>query len=52
MATNVGLLTIIVLIVTRFFDINISFLWRGLVFMALGIGFFLTNYLLIKRAKA
>lgn len=52
MVINVGLLTIIILIVTRFFDINISFLLRGLVFMALGIGFFLTNYLMIKRAKA
>lgn len=50
--TNLGLLSIIILITTRFFDINISFLLRGLVFMAMGIGFFFVNYLLLKKGKA
>lgn len=47
---NAGLLLIVVLAVCRFFDSNISFVIRGLIFVGVGIGFFVGNYwILIKR---
>jgi uncharacterized membrane protein len=45
---NLGLLIIAVLIVCRFFDTNMSFFTRGLVFVIVGIGFFLANYRMLK----
>lgn len=48
---NYGLLIITMLIVCRFFDTNISFVLRGLLFVIVGIGFFLTNYMMLKRQK-
>lgn len=48
---NFGLLLIAVLIICRFFDTNISFVIRGLLFIAVGVGFFYANYLLLKRQK-
>jgi uncharacterized membrane protein len=48
---NYGLLTITVLIICRFFDSNMSFIIRGLLFIAVGAGFFLTNYLMLKKRK-
>lgn len=49
---NFGLIIISTLILTRFFDTNISFLLRGLIFIGIGIGFFVTNYQLLKKRKA
>lgn len=46
---NLGLLTIAALIACRFFDTNISFVLRGVLFVALGLGFFYANYQIIKR---
>lgn len=46
---NYGLLIISVLIICRFFDTNISFIVKGLLFVLLGISFFFTNYLIIKK---
>lgn len=46
---NLGLLTITVLIMCRFFDINISFVLRGVLFIGLGAMFFIANYRLVKR---
>jgi uncharacterized membrane protein len=48
---NYGLLTITALVVCRFFDSNMSFVLRGLLFVIVGIGFFLTNYLMLKKRK-
>lgn len=48
---NYGLLLISILIICRFFDTNISFVIRGLLFIAVGIGFFYANYILLKRQK-
>ena len=48
---NFGLLIIVVLVSCRFFDSNLSFVLRGLLFVALGLGFFLTNYWMIKKLK-
>jgi hypothetical protein len=48
---NYGLLIIAVLVICRFFDTNISFVVRGLLFVAVGAGFFFANSLLIKKRK-
>lgn len=48
---NYGLLIIAILITCRFFDTNISFVLRGILFLGMGIGFFLTNYIMFKKQK-
>ncbi|MCF7568893.1 DUF2157 domain-containing protein [Sabulilitoribacter arenilitoris] len=48
---NYGLLIITTLIICRFFDTNMSFVIRGLLFVSFGLGFFLTNYMMLKRQK-
>jgi uncharacterized membrane protein len=48
---NLGLLIIMVLIICRFFDIDLSFLVRGFVFILLGAGFLFMNFRMIKRKK-
>ena len=49
---NFGLLIILSLALLRFFDDGIAFVWRGLFFVVTGIGFFLANYLLLKKRKS
>ncbi|MCU0536659.1 MAG: hypothetical protein MUD14_22455, partial [Hydrococcus sp. Prado102] len=46
---NFGLLIISLLILCRFFDTELSYLVRGLVFALLGTGFFVTNYFMIRK---
>ena len=48
---NYGLLIITALIVCRFFDTDMSYVIRGLLFVSVGIGFFFTNYIMLKRKK-
>ncbi len=48
---NYGLLTITALIICRFFDSDISFVIRGLLFVLVGVGFFVANYLMLKKRK-
>jgi len=48
---NFGLIITSVLIACRFFDVNMSFVVRGLLFIGVGVGFFLTNYFLIQKKK-
>lgn len=48
---NYGLLIITALVICRFFDTNISFVVRGLMFIAVGTGFFIANNRLIKKRK-
>ena len=48
---NFGLLIISALIISRFFDTNISFAIRGILFIAVGAGFFAGNYLVSKKRK-
>ena len=48
---NFGLVVIASLVVARFFDANLSFVVRGLLFLLVGAGFFVANYRLIKRRK-
>ena len=46
---NFGLLIITLLITCRFFDTDFSFIVRGILFISLGLGFFLTNYVMLKK---
>ena len=49
---NFGLLTIAALVICRFFDTDISFVTRGILFVVIGAGFFAANYLMLKKRKA
>jgi uncharacterized membrane protein len=49
---NFGLLIIALLATFRFFDNSIPFVWRGIFFVAAGVGFFAANYLLLKRRRS
>ncbi|MEI7437062.1 MAG: DUF2157 domain-containing protein [bacterium] len=49
---NVGLLTITALIIARFFDSDLDFLLRGVIFIALGIAFLVTNTVMLRRKGA
>nr|WP_321235972.1 DUF2157 domain-containing protein [uncultured Psychroserpens sp.] len=49
---NYGLLIITALVVCRFFDTNMSFVIRGLLFVSVGLGFFFTNYIMLKKQKS
>lgn len=48
---NYGLLILSALIICRFFDTNMSFVVRGLLFVAVGAGFFAANYWMIRKRK-
>ena len=49
---NYGLLIITALVVCRFFDTDISFVVRGIMFVSVGFGFFGSNYWMLKKRKA
>ncbi len=49
---NYGLTIITILVICRFFDTDLSFIIRGILFVAVGLGFFLTNYWMLKKRKA
>ncbi|HEX5111354.1 MAG TPA: DUF2157 domain-containing protein [Saprospiraceae bacterium] len=46
---NYGLLILTALVICRFFDTNMTFILRGLLFIGVGIGFFAANYYMIKK---
>ena len=48
---NYGLFIISALIVCRFFDMQLSFILRGIIFLIVGISFFILNYRIIERKK-
>ena len=48
---NFGLLIILSLALLRFFDEGIPFIWRGLFFLATGIGFFAANFWMIRKRR-
>ena len=48
---NYGLLTITALAICRFFDLNLSFVFRGILFVLVGLGFFLANYRMLQKRK-
>jgi uncharacterized membrane protein len=49
---NYGLLIITAFVVCRFFDTDISFVIRGILFVSVGVGFFATNYWMLKKRNA
>jgi uncharacterized membrane protein len=48
---NYGLLILSALITCRFFDTDMSFVVRGLLFVAVGAGFFAANYWMVRKRK-
>lgn len=46
---NYGTLMILLLIAFRFFDSDLDLLFRGLIFLLCGVGFFLLNFYMIKK---
>lgn len=49
---NSGLFIIAGLIICRFFDSDLSFVFKGVLFVCIGIGFFLINYRMLKLKKS
>ena len=49
---NFGLLTVAILIACRFFDTDLSYVMRGVLFLIVGVGFFGANYWMLKKRKA
>lgn len=49
---NYGLLVITALVACRFFDTDLSFVIRGVMFVLVGAGFFAANYWTLRRRKA
>lgn len=48
---NYGLVVILVLVVLRYFDMDMSFILRGLLLIGMGFGFFASNYKLLQNRK-
>jgi hypothetical protein len=48
---NFGVIIITILIICRFFDTEMSFIVRGVLFILVGVGFFGLNYYLLKNKK-
>lgn len=49
---NYGSLWVLLFVLCRFFDFNVSFLVRGVFFILLGLIFFGVNYYMVKRKEA
>ena len=49
---NIGMGILALLIITRFFDSELSFVARGLAFIAVGCAFLITNIVLTRRKGA
>jgi uncharacterized membrane protein len=49
---NFGLSIITALVICRFFDSDLSFVIRGILFVLVGAGFFAGNYLMLKKRRA
>ncbi len=48
---NYGLLIVTALFMAKFFDSELTFIFRGLMFVIIGLGFFYTNFMIIKKRK-
>ena len=48
---NFGLLLVAALVTCRFFDTDLSFVFRGALFVLVGLGFFFTNYRMLQKRK-
>ena len=51
LSLNIGMLIFALVIGFRFMDIDMNVAWKGLVFIFLGIGFFLTNFYMLRKRK-
>lgn len=51
LTVNFGLLIVTILAGCRFFDTDLSFVIRGLLFVGVGVGFFIANYAVSKRKQ-
>ena len=49
---NYGLLIVSALIICRFFDTNINFVLKGILFVAVGVGFFFANLWMVRKRNA
>lgn len=49
---NLGLFVISILIICRFFDLNVSYVIRGILFVLVGTGFFIINFYMFKKKNA
>ena len=48
---NYGLLIISVLVICRFFDTDLTFVVRGVLFVLVGLGFFGANYWMLQKRR-
>ncbi|MCT4638135.1 MAG: DUF2157 domain-containing protein [Bacteroidales bacterium] len=48
---NYGLMIITALTICRFFDTDLSFAIRGVLFVLVGVGFFIANYSILKKRR-
>ncbi len=48
---NYGLMIIAVLVTCRFFDTDLTFITRGILFITVGAGFFVANYRMLQKRK-
>jgi hypothetical protein len=48
---NYGLLIVASLVICRFFDTNLGFVFKGMLFVMVGLGFFFANYWMMKKRK-
>lgn len=48
---NYGLLIVTALVICRFFDTDISFVLKGILFVGVGLGFFFANYQMVKKKR-
>lgn len=49
---NTGMLMLAILILARFFDSDINFILKGVVFIAVGLGFLMANIMMLKQARS
>lgn len=49
---NLGLIIVAILVTCRFFDSDLSFVSRGILFVLVGVGFFGANYWMVKKRRA
>ena len=48
---NYGLAVISIEVAIRFFDSSLPFIFKGIIFILLGVGFFIANYFILKQKK-
>ena len=51
LTTNIGMTAICALIIMRFLDSGMDFLWRGIIFVVLGLAFLMANLKILNKKK-